>query len=277
MDINNDIYNTDKKKITFILSFCMEGGAKLWKEQYLISRTRGTNPNQMIEWDTLSTFLKKFHDAFTPVDKTRSAMNNIKWLKQKTDERVEDIISKFKLLVGQANLGTETELDHTHLIGLFQKCITPRLADKIMFSEDLPRTIQGWYKKATVFDTNYRLAKTFREEPEEHRRIPQWNNFSRNNRNYNPNRMDVSTMTAEEQAKLIRKGTCFRCKQQGHLSGECPQKGPTNQNRTQGQPSKKWTPKELHTHIRNLNKDKKDELADLMVKMGFEEKEEKDF
>ncbi|PPQ86707.1 hypothetical protein CVT25_006740 [Psilocybe cyanescens] len=152
----------------------------------------------MIEWDTLATFLKNFHDAFTPVDETRSAMNNIKQLRQKPDKRVEDIINKFKLLIGQANLGTEMESDHAHLIGLFQKCITPQLANKIMFSEDLPRTIQGWYKKATIFDTNYRLAKTFREEPEEHRRIPQWNNFPRNNRNYNPNRMDISTMTAKE-------------------------------------------------------------------------------
>ncbi|PPQ94331.1 hypothetical protein CVT25_000306 [Psilocybe cyanescens] len=78
MDINEDIYNTDKKKITFILSFCMEGGAKLWKEQYLTSRTRGTSPNQNLNWDTLGTFLEKFHDTFTPVDETRSAMNDIK-------------------------------------------------------------------------------------------------------------------------------------------------------------------------------------------------------
>ncbi|PPQ92926.1 hypothetical protein CVT25_006691, partial [Psilocybe cyanescens] len=190
MDINEDIYNTDKKKIAFILSFCMEGGAKLWKEQYLTSRTRGISPNQTIEWDTFSTFLKKFHDSFTPVDKTRSAMNNIKRLREKPNERVEDIINKFKLLVGQANLGTETESDHAHLIGLFQKCITPQLTDRLLYSEDLPRTIQGWYKKATTFDTNYRLAKVFREEPEERRRAPRWNNFPRNNRNYDPNRMD---------------------------------------------------------------------------------------
>ncbi|PPQ95141.1 hypothetical protein CVT25_011367 [Psilocybe cyanescens] len=109
MDINDDVYNTDKKKIAFILSFCMEGGVKLWKEQYLTSRTRGTSPNQTIEWDTLGTFLENFHNAFTPVDKTRSAMNNIKRLRQKTDERVEDIINQFKFLVGQANLGAEME------------------------------------------------------------------------------------------------------------------------------------------------------------------------
>ncbi|PPQ93164.1 hypothetical protein CVT25_002598, partial [Psilocybe cyanescens] len=91
ININNNIYNTDKKKIAFILLFCMEGGAKLWKEQ------------------------------------------------QKPNKRVEDIINKFKLLVGLANLGTETESDHAHLIGLFQKCITPQLTDRILPSKDDPR------------------------------------------------------------------------------------------------------------------------------------------
>ncbi|PPQ88926.1 hypothetical protein CVT25_009292 [Psilocybe cyanescens] len=149
MDINDNIYNTDEKKIAFILLFCTEAEVKLWKEQYMTSRTRGTSPNQTIDWDTLATFLEKFHNAFTPVDKTRSAINDIKQLRQKPNERVEVVINRFKLLVGQANLGSESESDHAHLIGLFQ------------------RTIQGWYKKVTQFDTNWRLAKIFKEQTEE--------------------------------------------------------------------------------------------------------------
>ncbi|PPQ93323.1 hypothetical protein CVT25_014424 [Psilocybe cyanescens] len=125
MDINKDIYNTNKKKIAFILSFCSEAEAKLWKKQYMTYRTRGTSGNHTIDWETLTAFLDKFHKAFTPVDETRSAMNNIRQLRQEPDKKVEVIINKFKLLVGQANLGTETELDHAHLIGLFQKCIRP--------------------------------------------------------------------------------------------------------------------------------------------------------
>ncbi|PPQ85727.1 hypothetical protein CVT25_003105 [Psilocybe cyanescens] len=172
MDINKDIYNTNKKKIAFILSFCGEAEAKLCNEQYMTSRTRGTSGNHTIDWETLTTFLDKFHKAFTPVDETRSAMNNIRRLRQEPDEKVEVVINKFKLLVGQANLGTETETDHAYLIGLFQKCIRPQLADKIMYSDNLARTIQGWYKKATQFDTNYRLAKVFKEETSKHRRTP---------------------------------------------------------------------------------------------------------
>ncbi|PPQ74926.1 hypothetical protein CVT25_000225 [Psilocybe cyanescens] len=158
IDINEDIYDSKKKKIAFILSFCGKAEAKLWKEQYITSRTRETPGNQTFAWETLSEFIKKFHNAFTAV---------------------KVIINKFKLLVGQANLGMETELDHTHLIGLFQKCIRPQLADKIMYSDDLPRTIQGWYKKATQFNTNYRPAKVFKEKTSNCRRTPQLNNSSR--------------------------------------------------------------------------------------------------
>ena len=39
-----------------------------------------------------------------------------------------------------------------------------------------------------------------------------------------PNAMDVDVLTAEEQSDLMRKGACFRCKAQGHLSRDCPNK-----------------------------------------------------
>ncbi|PPQ87092.1 hypothetical protein CVT25_001038 [Psilocybe cyanescens] len=129
----------------------------------MISRMRETARKQTIEWDTLDDFLDKFHNAFTPMDKTRSAMNEIQRLRQKPKIKVETIINRFKLLVGHANLGTETELDHTHLISLFQKSILPTLANKII-------TIQRWYKKVKQFNTNHRLAQIFKEETEEQRR-----------------------------------------------------------------------------------------------------------
>ena len=36
--------------------------------------------------------------------------------------------------------------------------------------------------------------------------------------------MDVDVLMAEERSDLMRKGTCFRCKAQGHLSRDCPNK-----------------------------------------------------
>ena len=35
LDINEDIYNTDKKKIGYALSFMNEGDTKYWKEQFI--------------------------------------------------------------------------------------------------------------------------------------------------------------------------------------------------------------------------------------------------
>ncbi|PPQ78817.1 hypothetical protein CVT25_010687 [Psilocybe cyanescens] len=269
LNINSDIYDTENKKIAFILSFCNKKEAKLWKEQYLTSKTK---ENKTIEWDTLRTFLDKFNDVFTPVDETRSAMNKIYKLRQTPEVEVETIITKFKLLVGQANLGMETDLDHAHLIGLFQKVLLPSLTNKIMHSDDFPKTIQGWYKKAIQFDTNFRLAQTFRDETKTRRKTVRWNNYPRNTRDSGTsNKMDTNTMTAEEQTELIKKGACFRYRQQGHLSRDCPQKEQMNQNRNQGQQNKKWTLKELHAHIRSLNNDERDELTNLMVKMRLKE------
>ena len=37
--------------------------------------------------------------------------------------------------------------------------------------------------------------------------------------------MDIDVLTAEERSELMRKGACFRCKAQGHLSRDCPNKG----------------------------------------------------
>ena len=39
------------------------------------------------------------------------------------------------------------------------------------------------------------------------------------------NAMDIDILTAKERAELMRKGACFRCKAQGHLSRDCLSKG----------------------------------------------------
>ena len=37
-----------------------------------------------------------------------------------------------------------------------------------------------------------------------------------------PNAMDINTMSTEQQDKAMRKGLCFGCGKQGHLSRDCP-------------------------------------------------------
>ena len=86
-------------------------------------------------------------------------------------------------------------------------------------------------------------------------------------------------MTDEERTELMRKGLCFKCKKEGHLSRDCPErKGKaTTPQLTISTPTpatpKKMTAKELMAHIRSLtallNEEEKTEFYDEAEKEGF--------
>src|SRR5271170_535318 len=77
----------------------------------------------------------------------------------------------------------------------------------------------------------------------------------------------LNRLTPEEHSRLMKIGACFKCQQTGHLSQDCPKNNWQNQRTPQKtpEPPKKWTPKELQTHMHTLTADEKDELLTLMV------------
>ena len=86
--------------------------------------------------------------------------------------------------------------------------------------------------------------------------------------------MDIDAMTTEQRDEAMKKGLCFRCGKQGHLSRDCPTKKRPTMSSTPpsyastwalaltGTQKKKMSGKELYTHIRSL-----------MAQMDEEEKE----
>ena len=89
-------------------------------------------------------------------------------------------------------------------------------------------------------------------------------------------------MTDEERTELMKKGLCFKCRKQGHLSRDCPEgKGGTTfaatPKTTAPAPTpatpKKMSAKELTTHIRSLtallNDEEKTAFYDEAEKEGF--------
>ena len=85
-------------------------------------------------------------------------------------------------------------------------------------------------------------------------------------------------MMDEERTELMKKGLCFKCKKQGHLSRDCPEgkekttAAATPKTTTPATP-KKMTAKELTAHIRSLtallNEEEKTEFYDEAEKEGF--------
>jgi hypothetical protein len=60
----------------------------------------------------------------------------------------EELNTEFLQIVRQAGMDRKTPSDHLHLIGYHRKALEPRLSCKILFSYDVPYTINGWMEKA---------------------------------------------------------------------------------------------------------------------------------
>ena len=98
--------------------------------------------------------------------------------------------------------------------------------------------------------------------------------------------MDINAMSTEQRDEAMKKGLCFGCGKQGHLSRDCPtKKRPTMTNSMPPSYALTWAPaststqkkkmngKELHTHIQSLmammDKEEKEKFYDEAEKEGF--------
>ena len=153
--VNRAIYKTDEAKIIFILSYMTDKEALQWKEQYLTLITDNDRNMTLPGYRAFITLLK---EAFKPADKTGKAMNKLCMIRQ-GNRPAEELVTKFRLLAGQANLGQTSPSDHLHLIRLFHDALNPPLAKQIMNADKVPTTITKWFKKAIQYDSNFRMAQ----------------------------------------------------------------------------------------------------------------------
>ena len=153
LNINDMIYDMNAAKIAFVLSFITAGGAQKWKEQYICSITS----NSRMTFPTFGVFMTKLQDAFKAVNPIDSAMQKLALLQQ-GNRPVEEMITDFRLLVGDARLSTDSPSDQIHLIKMFMTCLNPQLKKKIIFGDIVPKTIEDWYTKAIQYDSNYQLT-----------------------------------------------------------------------------------------------------------------------
>ena len=142
----------DKLKIGFVLSYMNKKEAKDWRELYLEDLEDPATGK--LVYPTFGTFLTEVHKAFQSADQVQDAICKLENLKQ-GKKMAEQVITKFKQLIGQAGLMTRLTSDNIHLIGLFRKALNYSLIHKIMFGEVIPRTIEDWVEKVIQFDTNY--------------------------------------------------------------------------------------------------------------------------
>jgi hypothetical protein len=141
LDMNQGIYNTNQLKIKFILSYMNDGEATNWKEYYLDTLE---DPNTgMPNFPTLVMFLGDVQKAFQAADRVQDAVNRLETLRQ-GQKTAKELNTEFLQIVGQAGMDRKTPSDHLHPIGYYRKTLEPRLSRRILFSNDVPKTIDEW-------------------------------------------------------------------------------------------------------------------------------------
>jgi uncharacterized membrane protein len=126
-----------------------DGKAANWKEYYLDTLE---DPNTgMPNFPTLVTFLADVQKVFQATDRVQDAVNRLETLRQ-GKKTAEELNMEFLQIVGQAGMDRKTPSDHLHLIGYYRKTLKHRLSRRILFSDDVPKTIDRWIEKAIQVD-----------------------------------------------------------------------------------------------------------------------------
>ena len=146
IQINDKIYDTDKKKIIFALSYMKEGTAGPWKQNFWATEKLD---DQTAPW-TWTRFKDTLKASFAPPDRPGEALTLLITERQ-GNRTVDEFIAEFKINASQSGLKEDLSL-----IKWFSVGINPQLARKIRELERVPSTIQEWYDWASKLDLNFR-------------------------------------------------------------------------------------------------------------------------
>jgi Domain of unknown function (DUF4939) len=206
MDVNHKIYNNDLRKIAFVLSFMTTGAASTWKAQFIdeaYNRPAPANPNNKL--GTYAQFRKDLMEAFSMFDSVGDALDELRSLRKKKMESIDEHIAKFKLLAAESKIDTMNPLT----IELFKETLPWGLTLQLMRLETPLKTIADWYAWAAELDHKHakinRAVERTRGTSSGKDKAPQ-KKFYFPRRERDPNAMDVDRLTIEERDKLLKEG-----------------------------------------------------------------------
>ena len=135
LTINKEHYNTNYKKIAFVMVFINNEDASIWKQGF-ISRIMKDNWGDNISFGTYKAFMDSLKKSFLPYDGPGNVLEEMKLLKFSNDKSIDEHMSKFKLLVAQSGLGQSTVV-----IDLFREMLPYSLQRPIIIMELAPTTL----------------------------------------------------------------------------------------------------------------------------------------
>jgi Domain of unknown function (DUF4939) len=109
MDVNHKVYNTDLRKVAFILSFMNAGAAATWKAQFINEANAWPTPaNPNDELGAYMMFRKELIEAFSMFNSVGDALDELWALRMEKNDLINEHIAKFKMLAAKSKIDTTT-------------------------------------------------------------------------------------------------------------------------------------------------------------------------
>ena len=213
-----------------------------------VSQATANNSN----YGTWEDFKKDFKRAFISDDEAKEAGEELFVIKQGSDT-VSMYNNRFRDMATRAGI---TEF-HT-LAPVYRRGLNRRIWARILNRDTQPTAMEtvgnvlGYYSIAldaeravNQFNERFRDSQRNMRRDKPHAKIRAINQSGQ--------------MTREERTRLVQEGRCFRCKEKGHQSRNCP-KNPGGSNRKPGTLNK-YDVKKLRSAIAELSLEEMDELC----------------
>jgi len=139
-----------ERQVQWILSYVQGGTADMWKENVMEELEAGE-----IEYETAEEFLMNLKKEFGGGEEEAVKAAELRKLEQ-GGKTMEEFVQEFK----RAARGSGYE--GRPLVEEFKRGINGGIRRKLMEAENLPASIEQWYKRATALDRNWRESR--REE-----------------------------------------------------------------------------------------------------------------
>src|SRR6202522_3514137 len=265
LTLNRAVYETDEKKIIFMLSYMTEGTARAWKEAFV----RDIINSPINDFGSLKQFTDNLKRAFEAPDSEGDARAKLRQLNQGKDS-VDDYVAQFRILAGKARM-----TDNAALTEYFMEGINTGILQKIFAQEKLPATITEWYERTSRCDSHYRRA----QEILGRRRGTSGNAQTTNDmkkpfiprftpKEQDPNAMDVDELSTEEITEHVAKGRWFNRHEKENLARN-PEEQKPNQKFGQHKKTAKIVLAQIRNIVAGMDSEEKDEVYEDIFEEDF--------
>src|SRR5271155_3796010 len=265
LTLNRAVYETDEKKIVFMLSYMTEGTARAWKEAFVREVINSPTNN----FGSLKQFTVDLKKAFEASDSEGDARAKLRQLNQGKDS-VDDYVAQFRILAGKARI-----TDNAALTEYFMEGVNTGILRKIFAQEKLAATITEWYERTSRCDSHYRRV----QEILGRRRGTSGNAQTTNDmkkpfiprfttKEQDPNEMDVDRLSTEERTEHVAKGRWFKRHEKENLARNSDEQKP-NQKFGLYKKTAKIVLAQIRNVVAGMDPEEKDEVYEDVFEEDF--------